>query len=286
MNDELEVKETQESALAPAANIQSLEKTVQQAEKYIEVLQRIRGASLKLTNTRDWTNEGGNPYLQKSGCDKIASAFGVRITETTFEKENITDDKGEYVIYTCTSTGAWNNNIATESGTGSTRDAFFGRKGGKDLPLSEIDLTDIKKKALTNCMNRLIKRLLGLSFTWEEIGELTANKITPANVQKIEYGQGNKGGNVDSPETKKLRQEVGKMLMDLNDGEAGAASKMLEVMTTFKGRDGNMVKGKLKLEHLSEKQVPILHGQLEKKISEMNKELDTQAAKENEAPNA
>jgi hypothetical protein len=237
----------------------SLEQQIKRAEKYLELMKRIRLNAIKLTSTMDWSNQGGKPYLEKSGCDKIASAFGMRISETTFEKEQITDDAGEYVLYTCSAHGAWNNVEASEVGTCSTRDDFFGKSGGKYKPLSEVDITDIKKKAFTNCMNRLVKRLLGLSFSWEELKELSENAISQETVQKVEFNSGKKGGNTDAPETKKLREEIRKMVLEMCDGEDSAAKKYLVDHTTFKGRDGNTVAGKPAVDALSEKQVTYLH---------------------------
>lgn len=274
MAEEKKEAEQINQAIVPSANeITSIEKTVEQANRYFNVLGQIRKLAIKLTNNLDWTNEGGNPYLQKSGCDKIAGAFGVKIYDAVIEKEVCKDDKGEYVMYTCTAKGIWNNHEESEVGTCSSRDDFFGKhKGGVLKPLSEVDLTDVKKKAFTNMANRLIKKLLGLSFSWEEIAQLSENKITQKTVQTVTYAAGNRGGNTDSPETKKKRDEIRTMLLKLCDGEEQHAQHLLVEMTSFTG-DNGPVKGKTNVAYLTEKQIPILHEKLTKKIEEMNKQV-------------
>jgi hypothetical protein len=270
------------SAIIPSANaVRSIEETVQQAERYVNAMVKIRGLAIKATNYLDWSNQGGNPYLEKSGCDKIASTFGIQFESPTFEKETMTDDRGEYVQYTCSGDGRWNNIQCSEIGTCSSRDDFFGTHkvdGEKALkPLSEVDLTDVKKKAFTNWSNRLIKKLLGLSFTWEEIKTLSDGKITQENVSKVDFAKGSKGGNADSPETKKKREECRQWILKLNDGEVESAKKMLVSMTEFKGRDGNMVAGKDNVVKLSEKQVDILHEKLKKGMAELEKQAAAEA---------
>lgn len=263
------------TSLATISNdVTSVEKTVANAEKYLNAMSQIRLLAIKLLNSGDISNQGDKPYLEKSACDKIAAAFGVRVISSTYEKETLKDDRGDYVIYTCSTHGIWNNNEADETGTCSSRDDFFGKKGGALKPFSEVDLTDIKKKAFTNAANRLIKKLIGLSFSWEEIAELSGGKISKGNVAKVDFGKGSQGGNTDSPETKKLRDECRAMLLKLNDGEETAAKAMLVSMTSFQGkdRDGNpqQVPGKDHITKLTEKQVQILHGKLKKGIADLD----------------
>lgn len=47
------------------------------AEKRIEAVKKIKIMALRLTNSRDWTDQGGKPYLQVSGSEKVARLFGI-----------------------------------------------------------------------------------------------------------------------------------------------------------------------------------------------------------------
>jgi len=49
----------------------------EKAEKYIEAMNRIMEAALKITSEYDWVLIGGKPYLQESGATKIARLFGI-----------------------------------------------------------------------------------------------------------------------------------------------------------------------------------------------------------------
>ena len=49
----------------------------QQAEKRIDAINKIKQIALKVTNAKDWVDQGGRPYLQASGAEKIARLFGI-----------------------------------------------------------------------------------------------------------------------------------------------------------------------------------------------------------------
>lgn len=279
MDNENEVLAVNRSLMPQAGDMVSLEKTVQNAERYFNALGQIRKLSVNLTNVFDWVNEAGKPYLQKSGCDKIAGAFGVQTESPIFEKEFVKDEKGDYYIYTCTIAGRWNTVEASEIGVASSRDDFFAmksitnEKGEKEKvlkPQSEVDPCDIRKKALTNGMNRLVKRLLGLSFTWEDIKEISAGKITPEACAGVSYAKGSRGGNADSPDTKNRREECRKWILEMCDGEENRAKEMCADLTKFIGRDGP-VAGKQNVNSLSEKQVDILHKTCKKMVEDYRK---------------
>lgn len=263
---------SQPLAIMPMDSTGSLQQAVDRAEKYLALNDRIRRMAVNLTNCNDWIDQNNTPYLEWSGASKVANAFGVSVTGTVCEKETIEDDRGKYVNYFYTGTGSWNGRETQETGSGSTRDSFFGRANGKDLPLSEIDLTDIRKKAMTNFFNRLIKTLLGLSYTWEEIADITAGRITKDKCQGVSYDKGKQGGKVDQDaKTPEKRSKIRQWILDICNNDKAAAIQMLENRTTFKGRDGNMVPGRKSVDELSEKQVQILYSQMEKEMADMDK---------------
>jgi hypothetical protein len=217
-----------------------------------------------LTNQNDWINQNGKPYLEWTGASKIACAFGVSYSTPVFEKEICKDDKGEYAVFQAIAMLTWNGRSMPEIGTGSSRDPFFGKSGGEYLPLSEIDLTDVKKKAITNMLNRGIKSLLGLSYTWDEIETISEGKINRTGVSKVEYSAGSQGSKQEKKESKDLRVEIHKMLVDMNMGDQLAASVQLEEITRWKNTKGETVKGKNNVNDIIEKGVPIVYGKVKK----------------------
>lgn len=163
-------------SLVPHAAM-DLQAQIDNAGKFMELQSKIRMMAVKLTNCNDWEDQKGIPYLKWQGAAKIRSAFGVSYTSPDIRREDCRDDKGAYVVFHAEAMVTWQGATIPCVGTGSTRDPFFGKKNGHDIPLSEIDLTDIKKKACTNMLNRGLRDLLGLTFTWEEIDKIVGGGI-------------------------------------------------------------------------------------------------------------
>ena len=232
------------------------------AEKMANVEKRLRQIALKVTNKSDWVDEGGKPYLQWSGAARIASTFGVSYVNLSTTVQKYTDDKGEYVIFECKGTILWKGRQIEEIGTGSTRDSFFGKRAGQWLPLSEVDLPNVRKKAQTNFLNRGLKSIAGLSFTWEEVTEATGLK--PENVGgKVDFKKKEK--NLENPKRKELKDMLIKM-------HGKSAVITLQALTTFKTKDGKVVQGKTKMDECSDAQItrmyPVVKKQYDAWITE------------------
>jgi len=242
-----------------------LEASMIKAEKYLKIQDRLRKLAVTLTSIADWVNEGGKPYLQWTGTAKVAMAFGVSYEQMVYKSTKFKDDLGEYIVFDCNGYVTWQGRKIPEAGTGSSRDAFFGKRNGEYLPTSEVDLNNVKKKALTNFLNRGLKSMIGLSFTWAEISEFTNGTITADKVQRVDYDPpGGGGGKVpDSEELKEKKKKLGNMILEMCKGSKEAASQYLLDLTTFtpKGKT-EAVKGKTQMRYVSEKQVNMLLGQL------------------------
>lgn len=177
-------------SLVPHAAM-DLQAQIDNAGKFMELQSKIRMMAVKLTNCNDWEDQKGIPYLKWQGAAKIRSAFGVSYTPPDIRREDCRDEKGAYIMYHAEAMVSWQGATIPCVGTGSTRDPFFGKKNGQDIPLSEIDLTDIKKKACTNMLNRGLRDLLGLTFTWEEIDKIVGGTIKEG-ARKQDYKEGDK----------------------------------------------------------------------------------------------
>jgi putative AlgH/UPF0301 family transcriptional regulator len=142
----------------------------EQAEKRINAMKKIKQVSLKLTNRHDWTDQGGKPYLQVSGAEKIARMFGIswRISEPICEQQD-----GGHFSFTYKGYFSLAGATIEAIGTRNSKDGFFkkydwsktdedGNSIKEELPASEIDRGDVKKAAFTNCIGNGIVRLLGL----------------------------------------------------------------------------------------------------------------------------
>ncbi len=152
------------------------------AERRIEAVNKIKALSLRVTNTRDWTDQGGNPYLQVSGAEKVARLFGIswRLDEPV--REDHDDGHFSYTIKGYFSMGTAEIEVV---GTRSSKDPFFSGSKDRQIPPSEIDRNDVKKGAVTNAIGNGITRLLGIrNLTW---GDLESAGIRQADVGKVKY---------------------------------------------------------------------------------------------------
>lgn len=137
------------------------------AERRIEAVNKIKSLSLRVTNSRDWTDQGGNPYMQVSGAEKVARLFGISWRLDEPARENHDDGHFDYTTKGYFSMGTAEIEVV---GTRSSRDPFFIGRKDNPIPASEIDRNDVKKGSVTNCIGNGITRLLGIrNLTWDEL---------------------------------------------------------------------------------------------------------------------
>lgn len=152
------------------------------AERRVEAVNKIKMLALRVTNARDWTDQGGHPYLQVSGAEKVARLFGIswRLDEPTREEHD--DGHFSYSFKGYFSMGSAEIEVV---GTRSSKDPFFAGSKDNPKPPSEIDRNDVKKGAMTNCLGNGISRLLGIrNMTWEEV---QAAGVDRAKVGKVDF---------------------------------------------------------------------------------------------------
>ena len=166
----------------------------EKAEQYIEAMNRIMDAALKITNEFDWVLIGGKPYLQESGTTKVARLFGISIQ--LIGAPVVSVDAEGYKTFTYKARFMLKDSFIECEGSRSMKDDFFA-KAGKDKPLKkpdEIDERDVKMAAYTNCMNNGIKRLIpnlrNIDVATLERAGLDVKKITGYT-----FKTGGKGGN-------------------------------------------------------------------------------------------
>jgi hypothetical protein len=155
------------------------------AEKWVEAMKRIQAAVLKLTHSGDWVDEGGNPYLQSSGAEKLIRPFGVCSkfvytgpTPKPSEWKSL-GEKGHY-NYQVPMTVSIGNSSIDVIGRRSSKDVFFttryqyeaGQRVKVELPAEDVDENNVLGAAISNGLVNGISRLLGLrNLTWEELGK-------------------------------------------------------------------------------------------------------------------
>jgi hypothetical protein len=132
---------------------------VEKAEKRLEALAKQRMLILKLTRPYDWVNFGGRAYLSAYGAERLMLLFN--ISYKIGEPEIKYDQDGHFtVIFRGTFT--WGDKTIEEIGIRSSKDPFFSKAKGQNIPPHQIRLSDVIKSARSNLISRGVATLLGL----------------------------------------------------------------------------------------------------------------------------
>ena len=249
---------------AEIISIERVEDLISIAQQRIEIVPKLVDLSLKVTNYRDWVNQGEGPYLVHSGAEKIARLFGIKILNVQTEKEWAEDTKGKYYIYKTTGTIALPGTIDSIEaiGTCSQRDAFFAKSGGQWLDSIEVDETNIMKASYSNFVVNGITHLLGLrNLTWEQVENAGINK---SKVLKVEYQKGSQ--KVEATETEQKTQEkLWNLLLQIAGGNDEGARDLLKEQSGFTSKDKKKIEGKTDVKYLTGKWLNFTY----KKVKEM-----------------
>ena len=267
----------QSRAMAMEAQIAELEKAALFAAL-------IREETLKVTNERDWVNQGGNPYLCSTGMEKVARLAALWWDVEEKIRTNGEDEHGPYYAWTVTgrvgvkddkvilTDARGNQSIGyiggiTAVGVCESRDPFLGTRSveKKDsagnvtyervfLPLHEVPEHRILKKALTNFIVRGVGAFLGLrTFTWDQLAKAGIDVEFIRGERSVRYRgdeqerQTHKRGKkkVEWNEQQRAKiKEMDEWLSQMVGGDAKAAGDLFQKGTSFTGSDGKQIKGK------------------------------------------
>jgi hypothetical protein len=172
----------------PAIADDSLLRVAEMAEKRIDAVIKIKQMALKVTNAGDWTDQGGKPYLQVSGSEKVANLFNIswRLDEPTVD----TEPDGNFT-YTMRGVFSIPGRSISAEGSRSSKDPFFKKydwKNGEKLekPVTAIDRRDVRMSALTNLLGNGITRLLGIrNLSYADLEAFAG--IKKEQIGKVEY---------------------------------------------------------------------------------------------------
>lgn len=234
-------------------------------DRRIEAVLTIKRAALKVTNSQDWCDQSGKPYLEISGSEKIRGLFGVSWKiETPIE----TNDPDGHFAYSYMGIFTFAGSSIEMVGTRSSKDKFFNRykyngaSGDKILlPPSEIDKGKVKKAAYTNCIGRGVKAILGLNnLTWEDLKD---TGIVQGSTNSVDYKQQEM-----STEGKNTKTESHNMMEAMYGNQYH--DELLRI-TSFTTKEGKTIAGKRALSGLSEKALSVTYGKIKKEFEEWGK---------------
>lgn len=163
----------------------------EKAEQYIEAMNKIMTAALKITNELDWVLIGGTPYLQESGATKVARLFGISIQ--LLGNPVVDCDREGYKTYTYKARFMLRDQFVECEGSRSASEEFFAGKGRTKKP-DEIDERDVKMAAYTNCLNNGVKRLIP-NLRNIDVATLEAAGLDVSKIKGYTFKTGSRGGN-------------------------------------------------------------------------------------------
>jgi hypothetical protein len=216
-----------------------------EAEKSVANVAKLRQLALSVTGPNDWVDVGGKPYLSNSGTMKVAALFGVSLTGMRVEAFRETIGEKEVVRYVARTTARFLGREVEVEGVGSSDESFFAKRDGAALPLSEVNLNAVRKKAVTNAQNRAVKAILGLGgLTWDAVRRAGVEK---GRIPAVEYSQPKAGERNERPAARApaprapAKRRLKNMLVDVAAFESVPFERALRRYTEFRGEDGKPV---------------------------------------------
>lgn len=181
------------------ANTDNILYLAEKADQYIDAMNRIMDAALKITSELDWVLIGGKPYLQESGATKVARLFGISIQ--LIGTPTVSVDNDGYKTFTYKARFMLKDQFIECEGSRGMKEDFFARQG-KDKPLKkpdEIDERDVKMAAYTNCINNGIKRLIP-NLRNIDVATLEKAGLDVKKINGYTFKEGAKGGTTKAAE--------------------------------------------------------------------------------------
>ncbi|MCA9463803.1 MAG: hypothetical protein KC590_16880 [Nitrospira sp.] len=181
-NGEIEIVQSSEQDLT-VYDADNLLAVANKAEQLIQAVKKIKMTVLQVTNKQDWVDEKGKPYLMVSGSEKLRAIFGID-WDIPYEPDIEEYDDG-HRKYKFHGTFTLAKKSITALGTRSSRDPFFSKAKGANVPPEKINMGDVEKAAYTNCIGNGVTRLLGIrNLTWEELGGANIKQTESASVDR------------------------------------------------------------------------------------------------------
>lgn len=221
---------------------------IMRAEVAVEAVKKVKALALRVTNLRDWTTMGGKAYLTESGVKKIAALFGISLLDAKMEERDRRKSDGSLLReFTATVTAEFKGRRVQEVGNANSDDDFFRYRGKGEhryeLPFDERDLRSIKKKAVTNALNRATKAILGLNgVLWEEV-QAALGKEQAAGVAAVDYGS--KPAAAPPPKAtpaqggqENIREKLWNLALEIGQGDERQAEELIKAASTFQGERG------------------------------------------------
>jgi hypothetical protein len=142
--------------------------------------------------------------------------------------EWVDDPKGRYYAFVASGKaysrklGRWVEDI----GVCSQRDKFFGKIGDKFKEIEDVDMANIRRKAVTNLYNRLIKRVVGLSGV--TLDDLKASGMDVSKIGRVEYKGGAQKVADLTTDGKDMKAKLDQMILRMANNDKVEVEKLIK----------------------------------------------------------
>jgi len=231
--------EAEEYALSP-------DTILRESEARAELMATVSRGVVKACHQRNIIDMGGNPYITDDGCEKIARAAGISFSSPVVKEYWDKEGKAPEWCVEIEGTGTMFGQTITDFGCCTSADSFI---ANRKISIPQMR-NEVKKKAYANWRGRIVRGMLGLKeLTWAELNSIGFEQGSSA---RVEYEKGATSGKSDGGDD--ARKKLGEMMLkDCKDDKA-AAGELLEILTSFIGKDDKPVKGKSSIAKLTDKQ--------------------------------
>lgn len=249
-----------------------------------DATKKMLASLCKAASPANIVNFGGKPYFDHLACERIAKIVGlvIKINERNgrIDYEKVIEDeaKNKYTIYLTGKVYYTNrpDDYEIQEGSSCSFDDWYkeyqiieeqetedGKKKKVVISANALPEAKVREKARANLIQRLVKKFLGLDFTWEELEAVGIDK------SKCKGFQFNSGASADSAETLAKKQEVWNKILEICNGNVDLAKKTLKKHTAFGDFEGHTDINKVK-----ETQLKFLASKVEKAYKEHLEKLE------------
>jgi hypothetical protein len=220
--------------------------TVAKAKEVADIHHQLKLLLFRHATKNEVLDQNGKPYLTESLCMKAAGMWGVSYKNVKYTQSNYSDEVGPVVSFQAEVTAVFQNRQDTEYGSAASNEKFFMRYNGEGelsrVPLSEINIGNVLKKAITNAKGRATRKILGLTFTWEEINKIFVDiGRDPGDITSVEYKNKGKKGNGKEQAMTVTHTELSNKIFEMCGGDKKNAAEMLFNYSKFKNKDGEEI---------------------------------------------
>lgn len=294
VNDLTVIEEPKNTGIIPVNEYFNLMPDPSKVAQRAELTKGMLTALTNVVSPCNITDFGGKPYFDHLACERIAKIVGlvIKLNETAdgrIDYEKVVEDAAtnKYTIYL---TGriyyaGREQDYEIQEGSSNSFDDWYSQyqnmqwetytdKDGNEkkrkivLNANALPESKVREKTRANLIQRLVKKFLGLDFTWEELEKAGIDR---SKCKGFSFN-GNKGA--DSAETTDKKKEVWEKIVEICNGNIELAKKSLQKLTSFEKKDGTMFDGYTDINRVSERMLPNLAKKVEEKYKEFAKEAD------------